>query len=434
MRFRFDLFRNRIGHLFAGWLVVAVFALAASILSSSTSILGADDSALENQQSAAATISNSGSNQIALEIPARLEIDEDDVRPHVEVLAGEAYAGRAGKTGLIAATYLADQFRKIGLEPLFPGDNYFQEIPSGVEENGIREILGRNIGAWLPGSDEDLRNEFIIISAHYDHLGVREGQIYFGADDNATGTSMLLETARHFAQLEPRPRRSLVFVGFDLEENMLWGSRWFANHPPWEIEQVKLFITADMIGRSLGNLPLPVVFVLGSEHSHEVQQTLEAVPVNEELEIARLGIDLIGTRSDYGPFRDREIPFLFFSTGEHPDYHTPRDTPDQIDYEKLARISSLIAAVAYVTAQADVSPRWVAAPEPGLSEPESLKRITGMMIDANTNGQIRLSGTQELFVTQVYNRATKITDQGTYNLDERRWLIWASRGLLLSVF
>ena len=113
-------------------------------------------------------------------------------------------------------------------------------------------------------------------------------------------------------------------------------------HPPWPLEQIKLFITADMIGRSLGDLPLPTVFVMGSEHARGLKDALMQTRLPPGLELSPLGADLVGTRSDYGPFRDRKIPFLFFSTGEHPDYHTPQDVPEKVDFTKAAAISSVI--------------------------------------------------------------------------------------------
>ena len=172
----------------------------------------------------------------------------DEVRPHIEFLASEELRGRRGRDAMRAADYLVAEFRKCKLQPLF-GDSFAQVIPGPKRADGAETFYGRNVGAWLPGSDPELRDEFVIISAHYDHLGVRDGTVYRGADDNASGTSMMLTLARRFSELTTRPRRSVVFIGFDLEEHLLWGSRWFVAHPPWPIERVKFFMTADMIGR-----------------------------------------------------------------------------------------------------------------------------------------------------------------------------------------
>src|SRR4029077_10487164 len=106
---------------------------------------------------------------------------------------------------------------------------------------------GANVGARLIGTDPQRRDEWIIVSAHYDHLGVRGGVLYPGADDNASGVAMMLEVARAFVQAPERPRRSVLFIGFDLEEVGLFGSRYFVEHPPVPLDRVKLFVTADMI-------------------------------------------------------------------------------------------------------------------------------------------------------------------------------------------
>jgi hypothetical protein len=223
-------------------------------------------------------------------------------------------------------------------------------------------------------------------------------------------------------------------VAFDLEEHLLWGSRWFVAHPPWKLEQVALFITADMIGRSLGDLPLPTVFVLGSEHATLVREMLEDVGTPEGLEVARLGADLIGTRSDYGPFRDEKVPFLFFSTGEHGDYHTPRDTPDRVDYEKLTRISNLILALTRHVADHDQRPRWVEKPETDVGEAQTVFRIASFLILAEQQGEVTLSDRQLLFLSQVKNETEAIINRGMLTRAERTSLARTAQLLLLSIF
>ena len=359
-------------------------------------------------------------------------IDADDVRPHVEYLASEELAGRSKTGGRLAANYIRDHFRRSGLVPLFPGGSYFQEIPGLADENGEAAIVGRNVGALLPGSDPELKSELIILSAHYDHLGTRGGEIYPGADDNASGVAMMLEVSRRLASQPVRPRRSIAFVGFDLEERMLWGSRWFVAHAPWELEQIKFFMTADMIGRSLGDLPLPAVFVLGSEHAPAIKDVLDRVDAPQELEVCRLGIDLVGTRSDYGPFRDRKIPFLFFSTGEHPDYHTPRDIPERVDYEKVANVSELVLNVCLDTAGAEKAPEWTDDIGGDLDEPRALNRIATLLLEAEKDRP--LNDVQRMLVTHAKNKTDQILDRGSMEQSERTWLIRVSQVMLFSVF
>lgn len=358
-------------------------------------------------------------------------ITAEEVRPHVEYLAADDLRGRRGRDAILAAEYLQAHFERLKLLPLFEDGVYFQRIPGPPREDGTPTRYGQNVGAWLPGSDPELRDEFIIVSAHYDHLGVRGGEIHPGADDNASGTSMLLEVAEEFTQLKVRPKRSLVFIGFDLEEHLLWGSRWFAAHPPWPVEQIKLFTTADMIGRSLGDLPLKTVFVLGSEHGVGLDATLDDVGDPEGFQTARMGIDLIGTRSDYGPFRDRKVPFLFFSTGEHPDYHKPTDVPDRINYDQVAAVSSLIFRVTHTVADSETAPTWNGEIEPQLSEVRSVHRIATSLLKA---GDGQLNNFQLFIVNQAEVTTRQIIERGTVTPAERTSLIRIAQILLLSVF
>src|SRR5262249_30562609 len=125
-----------------------------------------------------------------------------------------------------------------------------------------------------------------------------------------------------------------------------------------EVGHLKAFLTADSMGRLMGDMMDEYVFALGSETSPELRQLIESHAPKDGLKVGRVGTDIIGTRSDYGPFRDRKVPFLFFSTGMHPDYHTPRDTPDKLDYAKLVRISNWIHELTSALADTDHPPTW----------------------------------------------------------------------------
>ena len=377
-------------------------------------------------------------------------IRAEQMRPHVEYLASPELEGRASYSAkLLARRYIVQQWKKIGLRPLFaesPARNnemeqtpeaveqakFEQMIPGGIAADGIATSMGYNIGAWLPGSDPKLADEIVIISAHYDHLGLRNGYLYPGADDNASGVAMLIEAARQLANEKVAPRRSVVFIAFDLEERLLWGSRWFAAHPPWPIERVKLFMTADMIGRSLGDLPFPAVFVFGSERSAELRTTLTTIGTPPGLEVCRLGTDIVGTRSDYGTFRDREIPYLFFSTGEHPDYHSPNDTPERLDFDKAARIASLMLKACRHVADHPEPPTWSTPDIQDLHEPRILHRIATLLLEAEK--QKPLTSTQRFLVTNVRNRSRQIIDANKMTADDRAWLVRMSQLLLASVF
>jgi hypothetical protein len=153
-------------------------------------------------------------------------IAPEAIRRHVEFLASPRLEGRGTARGkLLAAAYICRQFEELRLEPLFGTSGYTQDIPAPKSDDGEPAIMGRNLGAYLPGSDPKLKDEVVIVSAHYDHLGIRGGKIYPGADDNAGSVAMMLEVARRLAASPAKPRRTIVFLSCDLEENLLFRGR-----------------------------------------------------------------------------------------------------------------------------------------------------------------------------------------------------------------
>ena len=295
------------------------------------------------------------------EAEAELSVDigVHELKAHVYRLASKDFLGRKGPGAARTSRHLAESFQRLKLQPAF-GTSYFQPIPWLLSDDTDRKssFVGRNVGAVLPGTDPMLKDEWIVLSAHYDHLGMNGTQLFPGADDNATGVAMLLEVAERFALQKEKPRRTVLFVAFDLEEAGLQGSTHFATHPPREMNKLKAFLTADMLGRSMANVMTEYVFALGSETSPQLRKLVQTVKPPANLKVGRLGADLVGTRSDYGPFRDRRIPFLFFSTGQHPDYHRPSDTPDRVDYEKLQRIAVWISDLTWRLASDTEAPAW----------------------------------------------------------------------------
>jgi hypothetical protein len=175
------------------------------------------------------------------------------------------------------------------------------------------------------------------------------------------------------------------------------------------------------------------VFALGSERSPELRTLLQQVQPPHGLKVGRLGADLVGTRSDYGPFRDRRIPFLFFSTGQHPDYHSPNDLPERIDYEKLRRICLWISDLVDRLANDATSPFWDAkgAP-PDLDEVRTVLVLVQRALAQP--GRCPLTLKQRELVTGVEKRLAGILDRGHVTDDERSWLVRTARLLLLTVF
>jgi hypothetical protein len=355
-----------------------------------------------------------------------------ELQAHVYRLASPEFRGRRGPGAARAAQHVADTFKRIGLAPAF-GDSYFQDIPWLLTNggNGRPTFVGRNVGAMIAGSDPVLKDEWLVLSAHHDHLGQSGDTIYPGADDNASAVAMLIEVAEAFALQKHKPQRTILFVSFDLEEQGLQGSAHFAAHPPRPFGKLKAFLTADLIGRSMANVMDETVYVLGSETSPQLRQLVTDIKP-EGLTAGRLGADLVGTRSDYGPFRDRKAPFLFFTTGVHPDYHKPTDLPDRLNYEKLARVSRWIHDLTERLADDPAAPIWGPLPATDLDEARSVLALLTRVLERPK--AVRLSAEQRAGVQSARDRLAAIVARGTVTADERTWLLWTGRKLLATVF
>ena len=355
----------------------------------------------------------------------RSQPSEQRLRRIVAALAAPEMEGRSGEGARKAAAYLIDEFRRLKLEPLF-GDQFVQEIPATEPAR----LQGRNVASMLRSNDPALRDEWVIVSAHYDHLGVRAGKLYPGADDNASGVAMMLEVARVLAGGDRPPRRSLMFIGFDLEEKGLFGSRYFVAHPPVPLRQVVLFVTADMIGRSLLGLGDRRVFVLGTEHAPSLRPWLDQAARGQPLQIGLLGSDvLILDRSDYGPFRSRQVPYLFFSTGENPCYHSPDDTAETLDYPKLTAISRVICRVTAVAASEAAVPRWSADPDNPLAEAVTLRDVLRMLHE--NQRALAISGAPLYLISSTLHNLEDIIGRGAVTPPERASIVQAARLILL---
>lgn len=353
----------------------------------------------------------------------------DRLKAHVTRLASKESQGRRGEAARLTAQDLVRRFRGLGLQPLF-GESYTQEIPG---QGADAPAMGRNVGGLLRGTDPALKDEYVIVSAHFDHLGARGDDFYPGADDNASGVAMMLEVARCFVQSAEKPKRTVLFVGFDLEEAGLYGSRYFAENSPVPLGAISLFVTADMIGRSLGGVCKPFVFVMGTEHAPETRAWLAGPDADPALRVGLLGSDvLLLDRSDYGPFRSRKVPFLFFSTGENPVYHTTRDTADTLDYPKLTSISRLIDRVAWRAASEPSRLNWRTPPDHPLAEALTIRDVVKTMLAHQDD--LKIGGPQAFLMRNALRTLDDVEKRGTVTPEERRSIVRVARVILLSVF
>jgi Zn-dependent M28 family amino/carboxypeptidase len=231
-----------------------------------------------------------------------------------------------------------------------------------------------NVIGILPGSDPELRDSYVVFSAHFDHVGVGRpdaagDSIYNGADDNASGTSGLLEVARAFASLPKAPARSLVFLAVSGEEKGLLGSEYYSDHPTVPLEKIVANINVDMIGRNAADS----IVVIGQEYSTLGPLVQEVAAAHPELGLT-VAQDIwpeqrFFFRSDHYNFARKDIPALFFFAGVHEDYHRPSDHVEKIDTDKTARVARLIFYTAYEIANRSTAPAWS---EQGLREVRAL--------------------------------------------------------------
>lgn len=245
----------------------------------------------------------------------------------VEALASPEMEGRRTSTpgGLKARAWLLQAFKDTGLAPV-AGD---YTLAFRFSPKTGPPVDGANIAATCPGTDASL--PVFVVSAHYDHLGVREGTVHPGADDNASGVAVLLELARR-CRRQPF-RHTTIFVAFDAEEQGLQGARAFVAAPPVPRDRLALNVNLDMVARGdKGEL-----YVSGTYHNPALAPALKEVAARSSVTLL-FGHDRPGTgsddwtqQSDHGPFHDATIPFVYFGVEDHPDYHRSSDTPDKID-------------------------------------------------------------------------------------------------------
>jgi hypothetical protein len=368
---------------------------------------------------------------VGVEAELSQEIGVAELRAHVYRLASKEFLGRKGLGAARASRHIAAAFERLKLEPAF-GDSYFQPIPWLLADEAERDksFVGRNVGGVLPGSDPKLKDEWVVLSAHFDHLGVDGDAFYPGADDNASGVAMLLEVAEALSFRKDRPKRSIYFVAFDQEEVGLQGSTHFAARPPRAFGKLKAFITADMLGRSMANVMDEYVFALGSESATALRKLVEGVKPPDGLKVGRLGADLVGSRSDYAPFRDRRVPFLFLSTGQHPDYHRTSDLPERIQYQKLARICRWVTELTFRLADDAEAPTWLENPDRlDLEEARTVQELLARALRSYP-----LNDAQRQLVRESHDKLAGIVRRGKITAAERTWLVWNARMMLLTVF
>ncbi|HKW42232.1 MAG TPA: M28 family peptidase [Gemmatimonadales bacterium] len=271
-----------------------------------------------------------------------------------------------------------DSLRAWGVRPLAAHPLTDVALELDVRERVLQHTAAPNVIGILEGSDPALSKEYVLFTAHLDHIGTpgagegcvaRGGDsICNGADDDGSGSVAVLELAQAFASAAERPKRSLVFMTVSGEERGLWGSAYFADHPTVPLASVIADLNSDMVGRNAKD----TLAVIGREQSNLGAMLDSVAAEHRDLSIKPVG-DLwpqegLYYRSDHYNFARKGVPILFFTTGLHPDYHQVSDSPDKIDTEKEARFARLVFYLGLAVANATQRPRW---------NPQSYRQIVG---------------------------------------------------------
>ena len=307
-------------------------------------------------------------------------INTGDLKRHLLILASDSLEGReTGKKGQkMAADYIAKHFKILDIPP-YKKETYYQKfkVRSGkhickCEDCDVgfvkqllgnkKKIKGENVLGYIEG--DDLKDELIIVTAHYDHLGKHDSLVFNGADDDGSGTVAALEIAEAFMLAKKAghgPRRSVLIMPVSGEEKGLLGSKYYADHPVYPLEKTVANLNIDMIGRlDDWHDTANYVYLIGADRLSQ-----ELHDISEEVNKKHIGLNLDYTfneeddpnryyyRSDHYNFAKNNIPVIFYFNGVHEDYHKTTDTVEKIDFQKIETITRLIFLTAWELANRD---------------------------------------------------------------------------------
>lgn len=307
---------------------------------------------------------NSNSKEVKLDVTSYAEtITSEELKDYLFTFADDKFEGRdTGEPGQKkAAEFLKEQYKRMGIASPLGEDDYYQEIPESYFRGGIKS--SENVLAYIKGVEKP--NEIVVISAHYDHVGVdSDGNVYNGADDDGSGTVSILEIAEAFAKAAKNgqgPKRSILFLHVTGEEKGLYGSKFYTENPIFPLENTITNLNIDMIGRIDKDHEEKdkndYIYLIGSDRlSTELHNISEEV--NQEY--TKLNLDYTYNakddpnrfyyRSDHYNFAKNNIPIIFYFNGVHEDYHKPTDTPDKIEYELMTKRAQLVFYTAWEVA------------------------------------------------------------------------------------
>ena len=290
---------------------------------------------------------------------AYASIKADELKKNLMVIASDEMQGRdTGSEGQKAAgKYMINFYKNLGISYPKALGSYYQIVPKEALKTRRGDLPeSENILAFIEGTEKP--EEIIVVSAHYDHVGTKDGVVYNGADDDGSGTVAVMEIAEAFQEAKKAgkgPKRSILFLHVTGEEHGLLGSKYYSDNPVFDMKNTVVDLNIDMIGRSdKENEGKDYVYVIGSEMlSSQLKVINEAAnKITHNLELNYKYDDPNDTqrlyyRSDHYNFAKHGVPVAFFFDGIHADYHQPTDDPEKIDYPLLQKRAQLVFATAW---------------------------------------------------------------------------------------
>ncbi|MDN3618878.1 MULTISPECIES: M28 family metallopeptidase [Polaribacter] len=292
-------------------------------------------------------------------------ITAEDLKTNLYIFASDEFEGRnTGEPGQKKAIeFLKNFYVSKGISSGLGGDNYYQEVPAEwINKNTRRGKYkdSENVLAFIKGSEKP--DEIVVISAHLDHEGVKNGEIYNGADDDGSGSVAILEIAKAFKEAEKAgkgPKRSILFLHVTGEEKGLLGSKYYTENPIFPLANTVCNLNIDMIGRidDAHKTDTNYIYLIGAD---KLSTELHQVSENANTKYTNINLDYTYNdendpnrfyyRSDHYNFAKHNIPVIFYFNGTHDDYHKPSDTPDKIEYELLEKRTRLVFHTAWEVA------------------------------------------------------------------------------------
>ncbi|MCM4169114.1 hypothetical protein KCTC52924_00119 [Arenibacter antarcticus] len=297
---------------------------------------------------------------------AQEEITEKELKDHIVFLTSNKNSGRypGGKINRKIVSYIIKDFKKAGVSSF--NESYKQTFTAKlrVKKGAIpkKEVKTWNVIGLIEGNDPELKKEYVVLGAHYDHLGTGGGPssksdkiaIHHGADDNASGTSALLEIAEKLMANKSALKRSVLLVAFGAEEQGLLGSRYFVENSVVPLSQIKLMINMDMVGRLNGENHVYMggagTFPNGVELMKELGPPLNLSPIVHAGSVGG---------SDHVSFYEKNISVLGIHTGGHPQYHTPEDTVDLINFKGQKKVCEYVYSTIMKVAGSDYKMEFI---------------------------------------------------------------------------